>query len=274
MRNFILRTLTGLVYVCIIVFCILMNSYTLLALTAFLTVWAMVEFNSIRKITGGGTFTLIEKSVTMLCGISLSAAIFLFVNGLRFYGLAIFLILLCARMIIAIYSKRSDALPALAESLASILYIALPLSLLNWIHTISPHAVLAMFALIWINDTGAFLIGSAFGRHKMFPRVSPKKSWEGLAGGFAFCMAAAVAMLAIWPQYFDTFNTATIIGFGLVTAVFATWGDLLESLMKRTAGIKDSGTLLPGHGGILDRIDSLLMVSPAILAYMIFLLEN
>lgn len=274
MRNFILRTLTGFAYVCLIVFCILMNSYTLLALTVCLTIWAMIEFNSIHRKYTRRPFLLLEDTVAILCGVSLSVAIFLFVNRLQFWGFAIFFILLCTRMIIAIYSKGQSPLSTLACSLASILYIAVPLALLNWVRAITPHAVLAMFVLIWLNDTGAFLVGSLLGRHKMFPRISPKKSWEGLVGGFAACLSAAIAIYILCPQYFDTFTLTSFIGFGLITAAFATWGDLMESLIKRTAGIKDSGTLLPGHGGILDRIDSLLMVSPIIFAYMIILLEN
>ena len=114
--------------------------------------------------------------------------------------------------------------------------------------------------MIWLNDTGAYCTGSLLGRHKMFPRVSPKKSWEGFAGGLLFCVAAAVGAWCFGIQGWDLWQWLVA---GAVACAASTYGDLFESLLKRNAGIKDSGNLIPGHGGILDRIDSLLMVAPA-----------
>jgi phosphatidate cytidylyltransferase len=151
------------------------------------------------------------------------------------------------------------------------LYIALPLLVLQFIYKIGAGFVLLMFVLIWLNDTGAFLVGCTLGRHRLFPRISPKKSWEGFFGGMAFCIAAGVAAKLIFPEYFFICSMPAMVGFGIVVCVFATWGDLIESLIKRTAGVKDSGKLLPGHGGILDRIDSLLVVSLATMTYIILL---
>lgn len=275
MKNFILRTLTGTAYVAVIVVCIMMNSYTMLALTALLALWAMIEFNAMHNTdkTDSSLCGRGENILTMLCGIALIGSVYLCVNGLQFWSVAVFVLLLCARMISAIYSKQKSPLNTLAHSIASLFYIAFPLALLNWIYAVSPYLVLAIFVMIWLNDTGAFIVGSSIGRHKMFPRISPKKSWEGLAGGFAVCIGLSVVVFAYYPQYFELFNTATFIVLSMITAIFATWGDLLESLIKRTAGVKDSGTLLPGHGGIMDRIDSLLLVSPAVFAYLIFLIS-
>lgn len=275
MKNFILRTLTGAAYVAVIISCIMVNSYTMLALTTLLSLWAMAEFNVIKRANDTETASCsnLENALTMLCGIALISSIYMFVNGFQLWPLAIFMLLLLARMILAIYSKQKRPLNSLAHSIASLVYIAFPLALLNWIYAVSQYIVLAIFVMIWLNDTGAFLVGSGFGRHKMFPRISPKKSWEGLAGGFVVCIGVSVAAFANFAQHFDMFNMATFIILSFITAVFATWGDLLESLIKRTAGVKDSGTLLPGHGGIMDRIDSLLMVSPAVFAYIILLIS-
>lgn len=129
---------------------------------------------------------------------------------------------------------------------------------------------LCVFIFLWANDTGAYCSGSLFGKHKLFPRVSPGKSWEGSIGG------AIIVLLVAWLiGYLDAQNGnesgLTILqwmGLGLVVVVFGTWGDLVESLFKRTLGVKDSGNILPGHGGMLDRFDSSLMAMPAAVIYL------
>jgi phosphatidate cytidylyltransferase len=125
---------------------------------------------------------------------------------------------------------------------------------------------LSVFIFLWTNDTGAYCVGSLLGRHKLFPRISPGKSWEGSVGGALFVLAAAWAI----SYFFDGTILTTIqwLGLGLVVAVFGTWGDLVESLFKRTLGIKDSGNILPGHGGMLDRFDSSLIAIPAAVVYL------
>ena len=122
--------------------------------------------------------------------------------------------------------------------------------------------------MIWCNDTGAYVIGSKFGQHgryRLFPRISPKKSWEGFIGGIFFSVVAAVLMSLFMD---NMLSMPLMIGLGFLVSIFATWGDLAESLVKRTVGVKDSGKFMPGHGGILDRIDSLLLVIPAMLCYL------
>ena len=154
------------------------------------------------------------------------------------------------------------------------LYIALPFSLLNVLAFRSTGydiqytylIPLSVFVFLWINDTGAYLCGSLLGKHKLFPRISPAKSWEGSIGGAVFVLAAAYAI-----SYFVDQTMLTMpewLGLGLVVVVFGTWGDLVESLFKRTLGIKDSGDILPGHGGMLDRFDSSLLAIPAAVIYL------
>ena len=123
-----------------------------------------------------------------------------------------------------------------------------------------------------MNDTGAFCVGSLIGRHRLFERISPKKSWEGFWGGLFFTIVAAVIIDTYFPAYFSEFDVIRWVGMAIVVSAFSTWGDLAESMVKRTAGVKDSGHLLPGHGGILDRIDSLLFVVPAVLIYINFVI--
>jgi phosphatidate cytidylyltransferase len=119
-----------------------------------------------------------------------------------------------------------------------------------------------------MSDTGAYLVGSLLSRYfpaKLFPRISPKKSWVGSIGGGLLCLAAAWGIYTFTPGYMELWQW---IGLGLTVCVFGTWGDLVESLLKRQVGIKDSGTVLPGHGGLLDRFDSALLAIPAALIYL------
>ena len=163
----------------------------------------------------------------------------------------IYLLYMIVRLVMQLYNQESSPLTNLAYSYMGQMYVAL-----------------AVFIMIWLNDTGAFCVGSLLGKHKLYPRISPKKSWEGFFGGVAFVIASAFVFKYCFPLYFTNISLCGLIGLGAVVAAFATWGDLIESLIKRTLGVKDSGTLLPGHGGILDRIDSLLLVIPATLLYL------
>lgn len=162
------------------------------------------------------------------------------------------------------------------------MYIALPLSMLNVLAfrgtadgvVYSSLLPLSVFIFLWTNDTGAYLSGSLFGKHKLFPRVSPGKSWEGSIGGgiLVIVVAALIGMYENSDMHATnaevSLNIAQWIGMGLVVVFFGTWGDLVESLFKRTIGIKDSGNILPGHGGMLDRFDSSLMAIPAAVIYL------
>ena len=159
------------------------------------------------------------------------------------------------------------------------MYIALPFSTINALAfmqqgdgtiAFSTMLPLSVFIFLWVSDTGAYCCGSLFGKHKLFPRVSPAKSWEGSIGGGIFVLIAA-AMVWYFTGGNDVGSVLTLpvwLGLGLVVVVFGTLGDLVESLFKRTVGIKDSGSILPGHGGMLDRFDSSLMALPAALVYL------
>ena len=190
-----------------------------------------------------------------------------------------YLITVVYLMITELYAKNPDPIHTWAYTMMSQMYIALPFSMLGVLAFRGSHegvvyswvAPLSVFVFLWINDTGAYLCGSLFGKHKLFPRISPGKSWEGSIGGFVFVSAIAVLIwhLAESYGYNDlSLNAYEWVGLGLIVAVFGTWGDLVESLFKRTIGIKDSGNILPGHGGMLDRFDSSLMAMPAAVVYL------
>ena len=177
-------------------------------------------------------------------------------------------------MVSELYLKKKHPLNSLAYAMLSQIYVGLPFALLNvlafhsngW-DSVSEYQFilpLSIFAFNWINDTGAYCTGMLLGKHPLFKRISPKKSWEGSIGGAVFSIAGAFAL----AYFFPIMSTAAWVGMGLTVVVFGTWGDLTESLMKRHLGIKDSGNILPGHGGMLDRFDSAIMAIPAAVVYL------
>lgn len=141
-----------------------------------------------------------------------------------------------------------------------VLYFAIPISSLHYLKEADPWLVFLLFAVVWLGDTAAFYVGSRIGRHKMAPVISPKKSWEGSLAGFVASILAA----AVWSWWrLGGVDPRLLIAAALVAAA-AQVGDLVESMIKRGSGVKDSGSLLPGHGGMLDRIDALLFAAPVL----------
>ncbi len=159
-----------------------------------------------------------------------------------------------------------------ARGCLGVYYIGIALASAAMAAQLAPAVVILMFVMIWLNDTGAYLVGCRWGRTKLFERISPKKTWEGAAGGALFAMAAGVAA-PLLPG--DLFHFGSVAGLllGLAVCVAGTIGDLVESMIKRQEGVKDSGNLIPGHGGILDRIDSLLFAAPVTLIFIMLILR-
>ena len=275
MKNVITRSLTGIVYIGLIVGAILGGNLYMLGLTLLFTGLAIDEFN---RISDRHTLPLGLRILDII-GAMLPVTAAGLINGMFTMGFSIicliiyFILYMMARLIIPLYIKKGDYLAQTAHSLMGQFYIVLPLTCLMVLYHISSSIVMLMFIMIWLNDTGAFCVGSLLGRHRLFERISPKKSWEGFFGGLIFAALAGVAAYYIYyigvcaSHCFESFSLPVLVGLGITVSIFATWGDLVESLIKRTLGIKDSGNLLPGHGGILDRIDSLLLVAPATLLY-------
>lgn len=258
----LIRSASGLIYIGIIIGCILWGNIPFTVMAAVFATLGVIEFEKI-------THELNAKTIPTLL-LDIIGAICLVTSWMLYpFGLWIFVII--CRMVLQLYIKSDTPLADLAKSMMTQLYIGLPLGLMTMAgRSIGLHFVLAVFFMIWINDTGAFIVGSTLGRHRLFERISPKKSWEGFFGGLVFNMIAGALFFTFGKTFFFdyvNFNIWQSIGLGIVVTVFGTWGDLIESMIKRNLQIKDSGNLIPGHGGILDRIDSLLLVMPATLIY-------
>ena len=286
MRNLIVRTLTGAVYVLLLVGCTIyspVSAFFFFAIVAAATLW---EFGSLMNTHLGAAM---PRPINAMAGVVLAAAVWLsaIASPQTAQMFALYGLLMLYIIISGLYRHTQKPLKDWALCFASQIYIALPFALLpllsivydemagsmayNWIYP------LALFIFLWVNDTFAFLCGCSLSRYipaKLFPRISPKKSWIGSIGGGLFTLAAAVVIWWLDNGLWSVNGQSSMplerwLGFALVVIVFGTWGDLVESLIKRQLGIKDSGHILPGHGGLLDRFDSALLTIPASVIYFI-----
>lgn len=271
-KNLIIRSLSGLVYVALIVLGIITTQWAFVALCSLLALLASHEFLKMTKPGGAKNNRWIDVAFAVLAVFTMSISI---TSNADEMCRVVFLLLLpayvLARGIMQLYEKQEQPITGLAYSMFAHIYIAFPLILMSLIYEeMSSIFLLSIFVMIWANDTGAYLVGCSMGRRRLFERISPKKSWEGFWGGMVFTVVVSVLFYSVFedaaPADFRTLPFFIILG--IVVSLFATFGDLVESMIKRSLGVKDSGNLIPGHGGILDRIDSLLFVIPAVVLYL------
>ena len=270
-KKFIIRAISGILYgVLIIASLVIDNELLFDILFGLIAVLGIHEFNHLMSAEGRN----IEKSLDAVGGLLLFLVPVIWVIGGSTLGIGLYLAYLVARLVVQLYIKQGNPLTSLSASLMGQVYVALPLSILSSLyHFVGQYMVLAMFAFIWISDTGAYMVGCLIGKHRLFERISPKKSWEGFFGGLGLSIIiAALAARFIPDGYVLLSGYAQWIVFAVLVTIFSTWGDLCESLIKRTVGVKDSGKLIPVHGGILDRIDSLLLVSLAVGALILMII--
>ena len=276
MKNLITRTITGIIFVAAIVASFLRPDAMVLlfSIVTGMTIWEFTGLVNQREDIS------VNRFIATVAGVYFFFAMTYFCSDL--YGGAAktvvfipYLITISYLLVAELDLKQADPIQNWAYAMLSQMYIALPFSMLNvlaftatnnGVVTFNTLLPLSIFVFLWINDSGAYCVGSLIGRHKLFPRISPAKSWEGSVGGAVFVLAAAWAI----SYYLDDrmLTMPEWLGLGLVVVVFGTWGDLIESLFKRTLGIKDSGNILPGHGGMLDRFDSSLLAIPAAVVYL------
>ncbi len=263
MNNFIKRAIFGILFVGIVSGGILYGFTTYTILFSVISALMVREFAGLLNQYRG---TSVHVPLNMLAAVLLFLSMTLTPGDLYLMGYIALMLYLVIR---ELYLKHTNPIGNWAYTFMCQLFIALPFGMLSKvalsIGTYAPILAFAVFALLWLNDTGAYCVGVLFGKHRLFERISPKKSWEGSVGGAVFALATAAGL----SWYSDLLTLPQWLGMALVVVVFGTWGDLTESLFKRQIGVKDSGHFLPGHGGILDRFDSSLLAIPAVWIYLV-----
>ena len=275
LKNMITRAITGTIFVVAVVVSFLRPQAMmfLFALVTALSVWEFTGLvNNIKDVS-------VNRFITTAAGTYLFIAFAGYCSEITPSAVFIpYLLTIVYLFISELYTKASNPINNWAYTMLSQLYIALPFSMINVVAFRNEGGAvvydyllpLSIFIFLWTNDTGAYISGSLLGKHKLFPRVSPGKSWEGSIGGglLVLAVAALVGHIANSNEGGHILSIPGWMGLGLVVVFFGTWGDLVESLFKRTIGIKDSGKILHGHGGMLDRFDSSLMAFPAAVVYL------
>lgn len=278
MKNLGVRTLSGVILGVVVLGAIAWCQWSYAALLTLLLVAGLHEFYALVEAQGARP----QRIIGLVTGLLLLWLNFAFVSddihilgrGSAWFGfgLALLLLLLPTMIVCELYRGLKHPGANIGTTLLGVIYVALPLSLLCYLpilgsETWNPAPMLFYIFIIWANDVFAYLVGMTFGRHRLFERLSPKKSWEGFFGG----LIGAVAVGAVAAAVLDGSYVAWC-GLALVAAATGVLGDLAESMFKRAAGVKDSGRLIPGHGGVLDRFDALLLSAPFVFVYMLYVM--
>lgn len=276
MSNLVVRSLTGIVFVAVLVGGTLYSPLTFTVLFALITGLSVWEFSTnVNNHAGASVNRLINTVAGVYLFLAFSGYCADFVKPDAFIP---YLVSIMYLLISELYLQKRNPLKNWAYAFASQIYVALAFSLLNVLAfqynplinrtEFLPIYALSIFIFLWTSDSGAYLCGSMLHKYfpaKLFPRISPNKSWVGSIGGGLLCLVAATLL---WHFNPGTLPLLHWLDLGLTVCVFGTWGDLVESLFKRQLGIKDSGHVLPGHGGMLDRFDSSLLAIPAAVLYL------
>lgn len=277
-RNFITRAVFGILFV-VVILCSFTRADFMIGLFALITGLTIWEY---AGLVNGIKGVRMNRFISTVAGVYFFLAVAaLEVGMVRSFVVFVPYILCVIYLFVAeLYLKNESPILSWAYTMLGQMYIAFPLSLINILAfgnddvsvegSANMLLPLSVFILLWANDTGAYCTGSLLGRHKLFPRISPAKSWEGSIGGgvLSIIVAALIGHYGANGAGTKGMDIMVWIGLGVVVVVFGTWGDLVESLFKRTIGVKDSGKILPGHGGMLDRFDSSLLAIPAVVVYL------
>lgn len=278
MSNLLQRIITGVLGAAFMLTAIWFSFYSFAAIFFLVTVLSSYEYHQLLKKTG----------IPNNAGAGIAGSILVYVlftmQALHFNMSAILIALPCllfmVYMLIELFSQKDQPITRVAYTIAGILYIAVPFGLLTlipwsypsggcirWEHDARSYQfeiIFALLFLIWANDVGAYFVGKTIGKHKLFERISPKKTWEGSIGGLATAMLFSYLLY----YFYGIFSIPVWMGLCVIVVISGSLGDLVESMIKRTLQVKDSGTLLPGHGGFLDRFDALIFAIPFVYTYL------
>lgn len=265
LSNFQQRLLTGVLGSAVFITGLWYSQWTYLVITSILINFCLWEFYHLIKKAGDPQLYLGMIASNFIFYTSFGVAL----NLVPFHYLVIIIPLIGLIFFTELYRKKEQPFTNVAFTLLGLVYVSLPFSLLHFVTiqaaTYEWIIVLGCFLLIWTSDSFAYFSGRLFGRTKLFERISPKKTWEGSAGSLVF----TIGMALLINNYSSALSMHQWIAIAIITVICGGMGDLVESLLKRSLDIKDSGNILPGHGGFLDRFDGLLLAIPFILTYLI-----
>jgi len=267
LKEFVTRSLTGLVIAVLVIGSIVWSPWAFFALMGG---FAFIGFSEFVKLfpsdpKPGGTIIYYFLGLAVYALVGLTG-----MNVLGFSNLLLVVLSFFILIAVELFRQPKPSWMQIAAGFSALIYIAIPFGLMNslfWIGSGNinfPWILLALFILVWANDVFAYLVGSTIGKHKLYEKLSPKKSWEGSIGGFVFTLVFAW----IFSRFASNLNLTQWLWLGVIISIAANLGDLAESLLKRNAGVKDAGTLFPGHGGVLDRFDAVLFATPFVFFYL------
>ncbi len=265
MSNFWLRAITGFVFVSVIVCSLLFKAWIAQIVFGFVAIVGLNEFYALFN----GSKSAPQKTLGVIFGLLIyfSAILLLYTDKAMPYLIGFSLFLFPFLAFAELYRKKKTPFENIAIAVLGIVYLVIPMILLGYTLKFDSNTgtvlnfwpVLTIFILVWCSDTFAYLVGRQIGKTKLFERISPKKSWEGFFGGFIFSIIGGLLIAHFTGQPYIQYAV-----YGMIISAIGTIGDLIESMLKRSLGVKDSGTILPGHGGILDRFDAVLFITPII----------
>jgi len=274
LKKLVTRTITGIVLVIVMLTAIIASQYSYALLFLIILIGGISEYSNLFK----DSEVKPNKGLSYSISVVIFSISFLIAQGTLgtnylFCFFPMMLIILAAEL----YRKKAKPLENMAATIFSVTYLAMPLALIHFLvfpeilpgNNFSPKILIALFSLIWIYDSGAYLVGVSIGKHRLFERISPLKSWEGAIGGTLIAIGAGYFISGYIPEI----KMIHWIAISVLTVVSSTFGDLSESMLKRYFGIKDSGNILPGHGGVLDRFDSLFFAAPVVVTYLKLFVE-
>jgi phosphatidate cytidylyltransferase len=270
-NNLITRTITGLVFVVAIIGSMIWHPIAFGILFFFVMLLGLDE---LFRMAGNDAISVQKTLVFIIASIIYGILLFIANQMLPLHWLVIIPVLFMSFFIYELFRQKSHPVRNTSFSILSIVYITIPFASLNFFFNrdlqgseTGYYLLIGYFFLVWAHDIFAYLTGLAIGRNKLFERISPKKTWEGSIGGVIFSLLMAWGL----SVFIHDLNLFEWMGMALIIAVLGTLGDLSESMLKRKYHVKDSGTILPGHGGILDRFDAMMFSAPAVLCYLIIL---